>query len=337
METNNWELISKIITTSATLQEQHEFEQWLNKSPENKEYFSEIKQYWESADHLYEEFTPDIIEAWQKVKTNTILQANAIRKINKINLLIPLSIAASILIIIGFGVKFNVFNLKTKLFEKTTVCYYANKSIEKVVLEDDTEVWLNRNSTLTLLKNFNDKYRKVELIGEAFFQVTHNQDKPFIIKSQNTTTKVLGTSFNISAYPDKPDIRVTVSTGKVLFKSQSKDGMECSLTPGEVGIFEKSTKKIQMEKNSDLNYLTWKTGKFNFKNANLENVCIDLTDYYHTNIKIYPNVSKELTLNGNFDSLSLDDVLDIVDFTFDLEHKYQGDSIILYNPDNINP
>lgn len=334
MGEKQWLLLVKILSSSATQKEQEDFKEWLSASSENKNLFEDVKQYWDKSESIYREFKPDEMEAWLKVKANTISKAQQ-RKESKTRRLIGItSIAASILIIIGLSLQFNLIRIKPTFFLIETTSYVSYDSIEKIVLDDNSSVWLNSNSTLIVPENFNERSRKVELEGEAFFEVSHDPERAFFICTEGSFIKVLGTTFNVRAYPDETDIQVIVETGKVNLESKHWRKENKNLLPGEIGIYNKANRSVEKAWNKKVNYLTWKTGKFTFTNTLISEVCEDLGEYYRKTISIDETVNKEFTLNGSFDNTSLEDLLEIIEFTFDLNHTHQGEAIVLSS--NIN-
>ena len=173
-----------------------------------------------------------------------------------------LAIAASVLLVITFGVIFVLQQVgKTQnLITKTTT--RGQKST--ITLTDGSQVRLNSESSLIYPERFEENVRSIQLVGEAFFDVARDENRPFIIKSGEVTTTVLGTSFNVSAFPDE-DIEVTVATGKVKVSpslesnspfeggseglaGQQGDVKSQILLPGQQATFDPSTKELSKQK-----------------------------------------------------------------------------------------
>ena len=154
-------------------------------------------------------------------------------------------IAATILLIVITGLIIN--NLlsanEASVFETTV----HKRSVK---LPDGSEVTLNKNSKLTMKKDFGSKKRVVNFEGEAFFDVSPDTTKSFIILTPRTTLEVTGTSFNVRAYDSIPNVEVTVKTGRVsLYVPQLQTTLE--LAAGERGIFKKSERKLLKEKSTE--------------------------------------------------------------------------------------
>lgn len=201
-------------------------------------------------------------------------------------------------------------------------------------LPDGTNVTLNSNSHLTFPKEFNGKERKIEFDGEAFFDVAHNPQKPFIIHTGNTEIKVVGTSFNVNAYQSNPTVEVVVETGKVLFNStlSAKTVVEnqVALMPGEKGKFLKSKNTIEKTENKDHNFLSWKTHNFVFDKTPLSEFATTVGKAYQVNIQLDKGL-EDLKLTASFENRPLDFILDVVKLTFNLDLSKNQDSYFFQN------
>lgn len=148
-----------------------------------------------------------------------------------------------------------------------------------VTLEDSTRVWLNSASRLIYPAHFASDSRKVELEGEAYFEVTHNKDIPFIVESYGQKVRVYGTEFNIRAYPEDGMVYTTLSTGSISLTPVTGGG-EVFLSPGKQAIFDKETSKASI-RNVDLERVTgWRHGRFVFEEQTLRQIMQDLSRWY---------------------------------------------------------
>lgn len=148
-----------------------------------------------------------------------------------------------------------------------------------VTLEDSTRVWLNSASRLIYPAHFASDSRKVELEGEAYFEVAHNKDIPFIVESYGQKVRVYGTEFNIRAYPEDGMVYTTLSTGSISL-TPATGGGEVFLSPGKQAIFDKETSKASI-RNVDLERVTgWRHGRFVFEEQSLRQIMQDLSRWY---------------------------------------------------------
>ena len=162
-------------------------------------------------------------------------------------------------------------------FMRTTILRIA----AVVSLPDGSKIYLNRNSELNYRKNFGKHGRNVKLAGEAFFEISPDKSKPFIIDAGNAKVKVLGTSFNVITNNRESAVEVFVKTGKVLV-SDNSGSQTLQLDPGYVGTV--SSRAAVKTVNNNPNYLAWKTGELVYSGQKLSVVFSDLKRVYNMDI-----------------------------------------------------
>lgn len=151
-----------------------------------------------------------------------------------------------------------------------------------LILADGTTVWLNSNSTLKYPANgFHSKNRKVTLEGEGYFEVAHDEKHPFIVETEKYDIRVLGTTFNVSAYPNSDMFETSLIEGKVTVYQPSTQH-EVTLKPHEK--VEAKDGKLYKETFSSDNDFLWRMGIYSFKDEPLETVFKKLEQYYEVKI-----------------------------------------------------
>jgi ferric-dicitrate binding protein FerR (iron transport regulator) len=166
-----------------------------------------------------------------------------------------------------------------------------------LTLSDGTKIWLNAMSELEFPVQFNSDQREVILIGEAYFEVAHNKNKPFIVHSLNQSVKVLGTSFNIKAYPEEEVIRTTLLEGK-LSVGAGENGV--ILTPGMESAFYRGNNNIETY-NADVDMATaWRSGYFVFNNEDLQIMLNVLSRWYGVAFETPKHRGSAETFSGRF-------------------------------------
>ncbi|WP_127125209.1 FecR family protein [Pseudoflavitalea rhizosphaerae] len=190
-------------------------------------------------------------------------------------------------------------------------------------LPDGTMVWLNAASSIKYPTNFKGSTRTVMVIGEAYFDVAKNQHQPFIVSAgNNATIEVLGTSFNVNAYPNEENIKTTLINGlvKVTAKARnlpSGNAREAVLKPGQQAIVALSGNGVQaITVNNDVNtekVTAWKKGLFNFEGSGLVEVMKELERWYNIEV-VYEGAPPEMKFYGKIGKqLPLNDVLEVLD------------------------
>jgi transmembrane sensor len=174
----------------------------------------------------------------------------------------------------------------------------------QLLLSDGTKVWLNAASSITYPTAFTEKERKVSVTGEAYFEVAQNIHQPFKVEVADAVIEVLGTSFNINAYPDETTINTTLLTGKVLVHTQEKPAI---LSPGQQAQVERAGGKIKVSNGDAEQAIAWKNGLFSFKDADIYAVMRQISRWYNVEIiyneKVQPvlfsgDIGRDLTLSN---------------------------------------
>lgn len=186
----------------------------------------------------------------------------------------------------------------------------------KIILPDSTIVWLNSGSTLRYPISFSKMDdRKVELNGEAFFEVTKNKNKSFIVDTKKVDVKVYGTAFNVSSYNDYNSMTVALVEGRVsIIDEANKEQKELAmLKPSDVIEF--NTLNRNLKRSIDLNmekYYAWKNGYLMFSGTPLNKVIERLEKWYHVKIKVSNETLKAYRFTATFHQESLENILDLL-------------------------
>lgn len=190
-----------------------------------------------------------------------------------------------------------------------------------LTLSDGTKVWVNSNSRFIYPKEFNGNRREVEVIGEAYFDVVSNKEKPFIVKLNDMHVEVLGTSFNVSAYCGQPHQSIVLVNGSV--KVKDSDRHEVLLAPNEKANF-RDNEFLSKEIVDVQNYISWKDVHWVLNGESLEQLMKRLELYYEKEIYIISDPLKKKIICGKLylnDSVEkvLESIQEIVPFTYQIE------------------
>jgi ferric-dicitrate binding protein FerR (iron transport regulator) len=169
---------------------------------------------------------------------------------------------------------------------------YLDGAEQTIQLKDGTKVTLNRGSELKVYP-FNASGRRVELTGEAFFDVTPDKSKPFSIVCGNTRTEIVGTSFNLKETSDGAEIFVT--SGKIIFTAVDNDVQAVALTAGEAAIY--TGDKMNLIANPSPNIQAWRTHDLSFIKMPLSTVVEDISTYFDQKVIIENDASKSCIIN----------------------------------------
>ncbi len=183
----------------------------------------------------------------------------------------------------------------------TLVIPYGNRSL--VTLADGSRVWLNAGSRLIYPSVFKNKTREVFLTGEAFFNVEKNQKQPFIVKTSDVDVKVLGTRFNISAYPEDYSIQTVLAEGSVEINRQQGGLFEKGITliPGQLAYFNKKSQETRIFTVNIEHYISWTDGLFSFSNTDLNRIMKKLERYYNIHFQFDDSLKGSIQITGKLD------------------------------------
>lgn len=196
-----------------------------------------------------------------------------------------------------------------------------------LTLSDGTEVWLNAETKLKFPTRFSGDKRIVELSGEAYFEVTHNASKPFIIRTDDINVKVLGTSFGVRSYQEENSIFTTLVSGSVEVQGTQKN---VRLTPSHQAIFDKSTRNLAIKQVDTELYTGWKDGKMLYDNCPLEEILRDLKRRYSFEVFYSNSQVKQIPFTLNIRKHEkIDGVLELMQKTGRVDFDIKGNTIIV--------
>ena len=197
----------------------------------------------------------------------------------------------------------------------------------KIVLDDGTEIWLNSASELRYPAHFVGNERRVYLTGEAYFQVVRNEVAPFIVETRDMDVKVLGTSFNVSAYEDEENSHATLVEGRVEVDDKI-NGEKVTLTPGKQALLQ-GKEMIVREVNTKL-YSMWRLDRFTFSSEDMEGVIRKLSRWYNVDFFFSNTSMKQKRFTGSLPKYSdISQVLRMIEMTTDIKFQVKGNTIII--------
>ncbi len=338
IEDFNRELLARYLSNELNSREILEVEHWLNQTEQNREELEQIRKMLLKVDTFYKAKNFDSGKAWKNVHSQITRQQLKViqpKKRRKEVLLQFYKYAAIIVIAILLGTMGYYLGIKNQVSVVYGELISGKKQVvNEYTLPDGTLVALNSNSQLTFPKHFKGDVREVTIQGEAFFDVTPDPEKPFIINAGNAQVKVLGTSFNVNAYPENETVEVVVKTGKVqLIRKIQGNNSETSdkvfLVPGDKGTLINESNLIEKTENKNPNYMAWKTHDLIFDDVPLSEVIQCLEKVYHVDIRVTEPGMNNLLLNAHFNKKPVDFVMDVVRLTFNLELTMENEQFIL--------
>jgi len=291
----------------------------LRKDPGKEELLDSYRLIWESAvpAHPY-----DLDEEWEQLKKK--LPGFGIRTLGRSIPFYAYRIAA--VLVLGLVLAFSWIYV-TRMTGMVRV--HAEHDAVEVLLEDGTQVTVNRNSTLRYNRSFDQEERKVYLSGEAWFDVARDTSMPFIIDAGAALVEVLGTSFNVNAYRQNPTVEITVKSGMVALSSKEDLNEVIVMQAGAGGSYDKSQRQLKLIPSPDPNNISWKTRELFFDGSTLQEVCTLVNLVYGVNLVTNNVELSSCPITVTFRDQSLESILKVLETTLDLQITRDGDRILL--------
>jgi archaellum component FlaF (FlaF/FlaG flagellin family) len=195
-----------------------------------------------------------------------------------------------------------------------------------LVLDDGTKVWLNAASSITYPTAFRGNDRRVQMTGEAYFEVAKDSKKPFRIEVNHTVVEVLGTHFNVNAYTDESTVRTTLLEGSVRVEKGNRNS---TIVPGQQAEISDSSGKIDIVDDVDLEaVVAWKNGYFSFQNAGLTQIMREISRWYDVEV-VYQSADTGITFSGDLGrNLTLNQVLSAL-HEMNIHYKIEANKLII--------
>lgn len=310
------ELLFRYFVNEVSPDEQELISTWKTESEKNLEEFNRVRVFFldvkaiESIGKTDSNYNVQI--AWKKFQ-----QVNPTDKTSNFG---KLKIAASVLLVLGVG----LFAYMTNQVE--TIELVAQNEQQAIELEDGSKISLNEGSQLIYPDKFKGGNRQVKLKGEAYFDVAHNPEQPFLIETDEVQVQVLGTKFNINN-SNEDSVVVSVDMGKV---RMSVGGNEEILTAGYRGVYYRSTEllvKIESANTGMHNY--WRTKTLAFKGATVSEAINAIQKIYGVKVNLSNPDIANCKINVDFEDEKIEHVLEIIGETLNLVWSNQGDAYLL--------
>lgn len=229
------------------------------------------------------------------------------------------------LLIMAAGMFYYITESSGNELIKVSTVYGEQKHL---FLPDSSEIWLNAGSSISYPKAFSKDERFVTLIGEAYFSVKRNIDKPFIVNTEQLSVKVLGTEFNVKAYPNDEQITTTLTSGRVEVNATSQ--YPRILKPNEQLAYNKNTSDISITEVNAADAEGWISGRLIFTNATTEEIFNTLERRNDIVIDNKTNISASKRYTVRFlKGDSTKDILDILADIMGFNYQQYGNRIVL--------
>jgi len=306
---------------------------WVGSSQRNQQIFRETLQAFEAADYSLNK-PANQQKSWLAIQQHIQNSVDQSLIIKKINYRKYFTIAAAIVIIALLPVLyFNTLHPKKTEVVAYNEIYNPRGQKRLVTMPDGSNIYLNGDTKIRYALNFNTSAQRiVYLDGEAFFDVQHRNKQPFVVYTGKVSTTVLGTSFNVNAYPSLKNITITVQTGKVgvLFKNQENTSPVQFLLPDEQLTINKNNGKFAKKQVHAIDFDSWREYKIFFYDKPLSEIAEVIAREYDLDIEIKNEALKKVKLTAKFDKCSAKQIMDVIARLSDSKYKIYENKVIIY-------
>ncbi|WP_321375068.1 FecR domain-containing protein [uncultured Draconibacterium sp.] len=316
---NTYELIVKKLTETINEDEERILINELDKNKSIAKSYSSINIFWKK--YFPKTKNHSIIQQTEK-KLGFTYQDSAKSSTWK-----WIGIAASILFMVSLVFSINYIIEKRQAPTLNEYSCHA-KEIKTLTLSDGTKVWLNSSSLLIASEPFIGDKREVTLFGEAYFEVAPDKEKPFIVETPNLKTQVLGTHFNVVAYPTDEIHEISLFEGKVQLQPNANNNTAI-LNPGDRAYFNMHTGSLKLIHTDLGKPAQWRDGILRFYDEDLFSISKKLERHFQTRIFIADSVSGNLKYTGEFEEESLERILDLLSSAKTFNYRINNNGIII--------
>lgn len=312
------------------------FRDLLEEDPKKKELLEEYRKIWENMDVAREQEAFDLDAEWalfneQLQATGPAMESQSAsrEKTTPGRSLLFYTYRIAAVLVAGLLFAF-AWIYVTRVMGTELIA--ADQAPVEVVLEDGTRVSVNTDSRIRVPRRFSTSGRKVYLKGEAWFEVSRDTLRPFLVDAGGALVKVLGTRFNVNAYRGEGKVEVTVQSGMVALAAKQNEQEQIVLRAGNSGTYDMQNRELVLIQEADPNNISWKTRELYFEQTPLSEA-VDLVNMvYHTRIEITNPDLATCPITVTFKNQTLESVLNVLGTTLDLDITRSGEVIRLEGP-----
>jgi len=303
------DLLIKYIAKETTAEETRIVALWIAENPDNFKTYMQLKSIWLQTEMPTYNGTNN---QWEKLQS--VINKNPKPVSKKVFLYRTLSIAASVIILITFSILYTIQ-------KQSVIQIKTGNNSEYVVLPDSSKVHLSANSQLTYSENFTGTNRQITFEGIAYFEITKDSTRKFIINTPDLQITVLGTSFELNCSKNQNADSVFVTSGKVLVNTpEDKTGI--IVTPLKYTVLNKQKKQLTTDTVTATTFLKWRKSNLWFNNTPLNNVVFTLEKVYNMHITIENPEIESLRLTSVYKNQTPENIMQSISLAFNIRAEY---------------
>jgi len=318
--------IIRLFNGEASPDEKKEIGIWLNQSDDNQKLYADLQEIWlttgvsENSDQY--NLKKATYNFKQRIKSSS--KKFRIHRTSEI-----LKYAAIVVLLLSLPVIYYLGKNGTQLTESytTITCAFGDKST--ITLPDGSLAYLNSGSKITFNNDFQSKYRMVSLEGEAYFSVKKNKEIPFKVQASDIEIEVLGTEFNLKAYPDENTITTTLAKGSIHIASQYQKTI---LKPNQKIVYSRTDNKMRLFNLKDITPETeWKEGRLVFRNESIAELKSKLERWFDVDIVFADEQVKKRKFTGILERESILEAIAYFNYSKYVGYKIKNNEITFYS------
>jgi len=321
-------IIEKYLSGKCSEEEMDELSQWFEASEENRNEWLKLRMALVKNKYNAASDPKHLLISYNEIKKKQQEHNELVKRISRKITLRMMTYAASIILLIG--ISFATYK-SIRYFADPPMLVFSmgqNEPVRRITLEDSTSVWLSAGSRIEYPKRFSKKERHVFVEGKAYFEVSKDANRPFFVKTESYTVKVLGTSFDINSYKEERLSDVVLVEGSVEILNNNMASL-CTLHPGQQ--FELNRKNYRYQLN-DVNvelYTGWRSGKIEFDGMSFGDILTVLERYYNVQLVLDDSINRDEKLVGSL-SLKKDiyEMMKTIELVVPINYEVQTNTVV---------
>lgn len=318
--------IIRLFNGEASPDEKRQIGDWLNQNEFNRKLYTDLQEIWLATGVSENKDTYNTEAAIKKFKER-IQNSKNNKKVIRLREI--LKYAAFVVLLISLPVIYFMGKNGSQRTESytTITCAFGDKST--ITLPDGSQAYLNSGSKLTFNNDFHSQTRVIALEGEAYFSVKKNKEIPFKVKAAEIEIEVLGTEFNVKAYPDENTISTTLAEGSIHIKSKFQQTV---MKPNQKMIFNRADNQMKLFNLNDISPETeWKEGRLVFRNESLEELELKLERWFDVDIVFADKEVKTRRFTGILERESILEAISYFNYSQYVGYKIKDNEITFYS------
>ncbi|MEG0462519.1 MULTISPECIES: FecR family protein [Bacteroides] len=319
------EQLYKFFEGTASVEEGMNIKSWVENSAENEQAFYEERKMF-NALVLHSNLSPDSTLAAKEEKKSTFSKPKTLcRSILKVEWLKMVGV-----MLLTLSISYFYQQYKQSLYPQSmNIVSVPAGQRANVTLPDGSNVWLNARTTIQYANSFNDNERVVILKGEAYFDITKDEKRPFVVQTEKYNVEVLGTQFNVSAYPGHEEFETALMHGSVKINRPADPNQSIRLVPDQKAVLKDG--KLEVTKLDNYDAYRWKEGLICFKDEAFLDIMKCFEKYYGVEIIINNKEALKYYYTGKFRQADgIDYALNILQKDINIKYTKTNDGSIIY-------